>query len=98
MLSLSLEAVRQVDGVGEVHGAGFDEALQEQQESVLVWIVDLALAHGEQLGRDDLVDHVALEAPDGLGLGDDNDIFIWAPLALVELAGQPCAEGELTKS
>jgi hypothetical protein len=38
--------------------------------------VDLALAHGEDLGGNELVHHMALESADGLGLVDDDDIFV----------------------
>lgn len=80
---MALEAVGEIYRVGEVHGARLDEGLEYQEELVLVWVVDLSLAHREDIGRDDLVDHVAPEPANRLGLGDDNDIlvFLWQLLA-----------------
>lgn len=76
MLRLALEAIGEVDRVGEVHGAGSNEGLEDQEELVLVRVVDLSLAHGKKIGRDDLVDHVASEAAHRDGLGDDDDVLV----------------------
>ena len=77
MLRLSLKVVRNIDRVGEIHGTGLDERLEDQEETILIWVVDLSFTHGEDVGRDDLVDHMTPEAPNGLGLGNDNDILVY---------------------
>lgn len=76
MLRLPLEAIREVDGVREVHRAGGDVGLEQRQEPVLVRVADLALAQGEELGGYDLVNHVALEPADWLGLVDQDDVLV----------------------
>lgn len=45
--------------------------------------MDQTLAHGENLGGSDLVDHVALEAAHGLSLCDEDDIFVLIRSALL---------------
>lgn len=76
VLGLPLEAVGEIDRVGEVHGPRLDEGLEDQKEFILVWIADLSFAHGEDVGGDDLVDHVALKPTHGLSFGDDDDILV----------------------
>lgn len=76
MLGLSLAGVCDVKRVGKVHGPGLDEALEQVQELVLIVVVNLSFAEGEELGRDNLVHHMAPEAADWLRFGDDDDVLI----------------------
>lgn len=76
-LRLTLERVCEVDRVREVHGPLGHECLEEVDEDVLVGVMDLAFAHGKDLGRSNFVNHMALEAAHGLSLCDDDDIFIY---------------------
>lgn len=56
---------------------------EEGEVAVLVRIVELALAEGEELGRLDPVDRVAADAADELGFGDDDDVLVCdAPVSL----------------
>lgn len=76
-MGLTLDRVGEIDRVGKVHGALSKEGLEEVYKGVFVRIVDLSLAHRENLGRDNLVDHLSLEPAHGLGLVDDDDILVW---------------------
>lgn len=38
--------------------------------------MDLSFAHREDVGGDNLVDHVALKTTDGLSFGDDDNILV----------------------
>lgn len=49
---------------------------QQCEIQVLIRIVQLALAHGQELGREHFVDHVPADAPYQLRLCDDDDVFI----------------------
>jgi hypothetical protein len=75
-LGLTLDRVRQVDGVGEVHGALREERLEKLDECILIGVVNLPLSHGQYLSRSDLIDHVALEAANRVGFVDENHIFV----------------------
>lgn len=77
MLRLPLEAVREISRVREVHRTRLDEGLQQCQEAVFVWIADLSSLHGEELGRDDFVYHVALQSADRLRFGNSDDILVY---------------------
>lgn len=73
---LALEAGGQIEGVGEVHGAGAQVGAEEGEIGVLIGIVELALTEGEELGRLDLVDGMSADTADELGLGDDDDVLV----------------------
>lgn len=77
VLRLALKAVCEVDRVGKIHGAGFDERFENLEKFILIRIVDLSFAHREDIGGDDLVDHMAPETTHGLSFGDDNDILVY---------------------
>lgn len=75
-MGLTLDTVGQVGRVGKVQRCLSQEGLEEVDEGVFVRIVDLSLAHGENLGRNDLVDHLPLEPANGVGFADDDDILV----------------------
>jgi len=69
-LRLSLEAVGQVECIGEVHRSGFDLHFHVLQVLLLVWIRDLAFPQRHEFRGDDLVDLVALYPAHLLGLSN----------------------------
>lgn len=49
--------------------------------------MDLSFAHGEDVGGDNLVDHVALQTAHGLSFGDDDNILVYIEEALGRSVG-----------
>ena len=80
-VDLALEGVREVEGVGKVHGSIFEVGGEEVEVGVLVWVVEGLLAQREEFGGLDFVDRVAFDSADLGGFGDDDDVFVWGSLA-----------------
>lgn len=76
-LRLTLEAVGQVQGVGEIHRPGSKQLLQHCQVRVFVMVVQWALAERKKFSTCDFVDHVAAQPSHRLSFGDDNNVLVY---------------------
>ena len=75
-LSLSLEGIRKVYRVGEVHGTVEEEGLEVGEVGVFIWVVHRSFSKRQELGRDNSVDHMSSQSAHRLCFGDDNDILV----------------------
>jgi len=77
---LALKAAGDVEVVGKVEGAGFDEVFEKSEVAVFFGVFEGDFAEREEFGGDDFIDSGAFDLADGVGLIDDDDVLVWQVL------------------